>query len=66
MTAKLYKAQTPKTNMATLSLTISAILAIILGVLILAFPKVLRWAVGIYLIIFGFLQFAGNYALFSP
>lgn len=52
--------------MATISLTISAFLAIILGILILLFPKILRWAVGIYLIIIGILQLTGNYLQFSP
>lgn len=52
--------------MATISLTISAVLAIILGILILVFPKLLRWGVGLYLLIFGILQLVGNYAQFSP
>lgn len=52
--------------MVAIALTISAILAIILGILILAFPKLLRWAVGLYLLIFGILQLAGNYLNFSP
>lgn len=44
-----------------ISLTISAALAIILGLLILIFPKLLRWAVGLYLLVFGILQLTGNY-----
>lgn len=52
--------------MATISVTISALLAIILGIVILIFPGVLRWAIGLYLIIFGILQFTGNYLSFSP
>jgi uncharacterized membrane protein HdeD (DUF308 family) len=52
--------------MATLSLTISAVLAIILGITVLIFPKILRWAVGLYLILFGAIQLAGNYLQFSP
>ncbi|PIN90936.1 DUF3096 domain-containing protein [Candidatus Pacearchaeota archaeon CG10_big_fil_rev_8_21_14_0_10_34_76] len=52
--------------MATISLTISAILAIILGIVILIFPKLLRWAVGLYLVIFGILQLLGTYVDFSP
>lgn len=52
--------------MATISLTISAILAIILGLVILIWPKLLRWAVGLYLLIFGILQLLGNYVDFSP
>ncbi len=46
--------------MALISLTISAVLAIILGLLVLIFPTLLRWAVGLYLIIFGVLQLLGN------
>lgn len=52
--------------MVAISLTISAVLAIILGIVILVFPSVLRWAIGLYLIVFGILQLVGNYALFSP
>lgn len=47
--------------MVAISFTISAILAIILGIAILIFPKILRWAVGLYLIVFGVLQIVGNY-----
>jgi len=50
----------------SLSLTISAVLAIILGILVLAFPKLLRWAVGLYLLLFGVLQLVSNYVQFSP
>ena len=39
-----------------ISLTISAVLAIILGIAVLAFPKLLRWAVGLWLIVFGIVQ----------
>ena len=49
-----------------LSFTISAVLAIIVGLLVLVFPKLLRIAVGLYLIIVGVLQLLGNYVLFSP
>lgn len=52
--------------MATLSFTITALLAIVLGLVVIIFPKLLRWAVGIYLILFGILQLAGNYLQFSP
>lgn len=52
--------------MATITLTISALLAIILGILVLVFPRLLRWAIGIYLIIFGLLQLLGNYVNLSP
>ncbi|MDP4039012.1 MAG: DUF3096 domain-containing protein [Candidatus Pacearchaeota archaeon] len=52
--------------MPAISLTISAILAIILGVMILIFPRILRWAVGLYLLIFGVIQLLSNYVSFSP
>ncbi|GEM_PF-1555351 len=52
--------------MAIISITISAILAIILGFVVLIFPKLLRWAVGVYLIIFGIIQLLGNFISFSP
>ncbi|MBI2630500.1 DUF3096 domain-containing protein [Candidatus Pacearchaeota archaeon] len=39
-----------------LKLTISATLAILIGILVLIFPKLLRWAVGFYLVIWGILQ----------
>lgn len=44
-----------------ISLTISAILAIVLGLLILIFPKLLRIAVGFYLLIVGLLQLFSSY-----
>lgn len=52
--------------MPTISITISALLAIILGVLILIFPKLLRWAVGLYLVLFGIIQLLAEYVQFSP
>lgn len=52
--------------MAMVSFTISAVLAIVLGIVVLVFPKLLRWAVGLYLIIFGLLQLAGDFLQFSP
>ena len=45
----------------TISLTISAVLAILLGILVLAFPKLLRWAVGLWLIAYGALQLIAQY-----
>ncbi|HJX50769.1 MAG TPA: DUF3096 domain-containing protein [Candidatus Nanoarchaeia archaeon] len=42
--------------MVAINFTISAILAIVVGIFVLAFPKFLRWAVGLYLIIAGILQ----------
>ncbi|UCD20827.1 MAG: DUF3096 domain-containing protein [archaeon] len=38
---------------------ILAIIAIILGILIIAFPKLLRWLIGIYLIIVGIVIILG-------
>jgi len=45
--------------MAITVLHISAILAIIVGILILVWPKILRLGVGIYLILLGVLQLVG-------
>jgi len=52
--------------MVAVSFTISAVLAIIIGLLVLVFPKFLRWAIGLYLLIFGILQLLGGYTSFSP
>jgi len=38
------------------TITISAALAIIAGILILIFPKLVRWTVGLYLIAIGILS----------
>ena len=38
------------------SIQLSGILAIIVGLLILVWPKIIRWAIGLYLIIAGLLQ----------
>ncbi len=40
---------------ATITGPISAVLAIIFGVLVIAFPRFLRWFVGLYFIIVGIL-----------
>ena len=42
-------------------LTISAILAIIFGVIILIWPKIINYAIGIWLILYGLLQIIGSY-----
>jgi len=47
--------------MVAISLTISAILSIILGILILLFPKLLRIALGFYLLIIGILGLINIY-----
>jgi uncharacterized membrane protein HdeD (DUF308 family) len=44
-----------------ISTTILAVLAIIFGVFVIAFPKLLRWAIGIYLIAFGIIQLTAQY-----
>jgi hypothetical protein len=45
--------------MAALTLSLSGILAIIFGIIILVWPRALNYAVAIYLIIFGILQILG-------
>ena len=35
---------------------ISAIMAIVIGLLVLIFPRLLRWGIGLYLVIWGILQ----------
>lgn len=47
--------------MVLYSLVISAVLAIILGLLVIFFPGLLRWAVGLWLIAFGVLQLIAQY-----
>jgi hypothetical protein len=47
--------------MVAISLTIAAVLAVIFGILVLAFPKLLRWAVGLYFLIWGILQLVALY-----
>ncbi len=42
--------------MAMLSLTISGVLAILVGLVILVWPKTLNIAVGLYLLVTGILQ----------
>jgi len=42
--------------MVAINITISAILAIVVGFLVLAWPKLIRWALGLYLIVVGILQ----------
>jgi uncharacterized membrane protein HdeD (DUF308 family) len=45
--------------MVSLAFTVSGILAIIIGILVLVFPKLLRVGLGLYLIIAGILQTIG-------
>lgn len=52
--------------MVSVTLTISAILAIIAGILVLAWPKLLRVAIGLYLIIIGILQLLNDNLGLSP
>jgi len=42
--------------MVAITITISAILAIIFGIIILVWPRALNVAVGLWLLIYGFLQ----------
>ncbi len=42
-------------------LTISAVLAIIFGIVILIWPKIINYAIGIWLILYGLLQAIGGY-----
>lgn len=46
--------------MAAISIFIPAILAIILGLLVLIWPKILNVAVGLWLLIYGIVQVAAN------
>jgi len=48
--------------MALLSLSIGAGLAVLIGVLVLIFPKLLRFGVGVFLIVWGILQLIAQYA----
>ncbi|MFH1586084.1 MAG: DUF3096 domain-containing protein [archaeon] len=41
--------------LATITLSIRAILAILVGILIISKPKLIRWALGLYLILIGIL-----------
>ena len=51
--------------MVSITLTLSGILAILLGIFVLIWPKFLRYAVGIYLIVVGLLQIFGGFDLLS-
>ncbi len=48
--------------MVGISLAISGFLAIIVGILVLAFPKFLRIAIGLYLLIIGVLEIISSLA----
>lgn len=51
----------------SIALNIAAILAILVGILVLVFPRFLRYAVGLYLIIAGILGLlSANNILLSP
>ena len=47
--------------MAVITLTLTAIFAIIFGLIILIWPKALNLAVGIWLLIYGILQLIGGF-----
>ncbi len=42
---------------------LSAIISIIMGIIILIFPKILNYAVGLYLLMIGILFFAAQYGI---
>jgi hypothetical protein len=46
--------------MVAITLALSAGLAILIGLLVLVFPKIIRLGLGFYLIIWGILQFFGS------
>ncbi len=53
--------------MVLLTITLSAILAIIFGIIILIWPKALNLTVAIWLLLYGILQLIGNaYPGLSP
>lgn len=52
--------------MAVLTITLMAILSILFGILVLVWPKILNYLVGIYLILIGILQLLGSYLNLSP
>ncbi|MEK6800878.1 MAG: DUF3096 domain-containing protein [Nanoarchaeota archaeon] len=52
--------------MVLLTFTLSAILSIIFGILILIWPRLLNYLVAIYLILIGLIQLLGSYVGLSP
>ncbi len=52
--------------MASIILTLSAIISILAGFLVLVWPKFLRLAIGLYLIAIGILQLLNNNLGLSP
>ncbi len=52
--------------MIAITITLSALLAIIAGIIIIVWKRSLNWVVGLYLILFGILQFFGAYIDLSP
>ncbi|MFA5020249.1 MAG: DUF3096 domain-containing protein [Candidatus Pacearchaeota archaeon] len=53
--------------MVSITLTLSGIIALVLGITVLIFPKFLRYAVGIYLILIGVIQLLGGFnVILSP
>ncbi|MFA5060792.1 MAG: DUF3096 domain-containing protein [Candidatus Pacearchaeota archaeon] len=47
--------------MVELILTLSALTAIVAGLIILIFPKIINYAIGIWLLIYGVLQIIPSY-----
>ena len=52
--------------MVAITITLSAILAILAGIIILIWPKSLNYAIAIYLILVGILQLLSGYLSLSP
>jgi uncharacterized membrane protein HdeD (DUF308 family) len=52
--------------MVTLTITATALLSILFGILILIWPKILNYLIGIYLILVGIIQMVGGYLDLSP
>jgi len=49
-----------------ITLTAIAVLSILFGILVMVWPKVLNYLIGIYLILIGVLQLLGGYLNLSP
>jgi len=52
--------------MVLVTITLTALLSILFGILILVWPRLLNYFVAIYLILVGLLQLVGGYLGFSP
>lgn len=52
--------------MAIITVTFMAVLSIIFGIIVLIWPRLLNYLIGIYLILIGILQLLGTYVGLSP